>query len=124
MVFNLFYSLFYIFSSFSNFLYYILLIILGTDYYVAEKIAQTGFAALASLDAGYFGRGIYFTTYILYTLPYSCSKRNPSVVIGYLNLGNVFPVTENHKGDESLLGLPLKPGYNSHFVITTKDGFV
>lgn len=30
----------------------------GTDFPVAEKIAQTGFAALSLLDSGYFGKGI------------------------------------------------------------------
>jgi hypothetical protein len=30
------------------------------DFLIAEKIAQTGFAALSSLDSGYYGKGIYF----------------------------------------------------------------
>lgn len=33
----------------------------GTDYPIAESICETGFAALSSLDAGFFGKGIYFT---------------------------------------------------------------
>jgi hypothetical protein len=28
----------------------------GTDFLVAEKIAETGFAMLSSLDSGYFGK--------------------------------------------------------------------
>lgn len=28
----------------------------GTDYLVAEKIAETGFANLSSLDAGFYGK--------------------------------------------------------------------
>jgi hypothetical protein len=55
-------------------------------------------ATLSTLDAGYFGRGVYFSSNILYTLPYAFSKRNPALIISYLNPGNVFPVTEDHKG--------------------------
>lgn len=97
----------------------------GTDLLVAEKIAQTGFASLSSLDPGFFGRGIYFTTSLPYTLPYSCGKRKPSVIISYVNMGNIFPVTEDHKSHEkSLKGQALKAGYNSHLVLTNKDGFI
>jgi hypothetical protein len=56
----------------------------GTDYHIAgmlvatstrcvshsEKIAQTGFAALSSLDAGFFGKGIYFTSFLRYVFIY------------------------------------------------------
>lgn len=58
----------------------------GTDYTVAQLIAATGFAALSSLDAGFFGKGIYFTTHVLYTLPYCCGKRNPALVLSYINM--------------------------------------
>lgn len=96
----------------------------GTNQLVAEKIAQTGFASLSSLDSGYYGKGIYFTTSILYTLPYACMHREPALILSYLNMGNVFPVTENHKGDKSLLGTPIKTGYNSHLVLTAKNGTI
>lgn len=96
----------------------------GTNQLVAEKIAQTGFASLSSLDSGYYGKGIYFTTSILYTLPYACMHREPALILSYLNMGNVFPVTENHKGDKSLMGTPIKTGYNSHLVLTAKDGTI
>ena len=94
----------------------------GTDLSVAKKIAATGFASLSSLDAGYYGKGIYFTSHLLYTLPYCGGKRNPAVIISYLNMGNIFPVTEDHKGAKSLLGSALKSGYNSHYVLTNKEG--
>ena len=63
----------------------------GTDYFIAEKIAETGFAALSSLDAGFFGKGIYFTTLLLYTLPYCCGKRTPCIIMSYLNMVFPFP---------------------------------
>lgn len=96
----------------------------GTDLDIAKKIASTGFAALSSLDAGYYGKGIYFTTHLLYTLPYCGAKRNPAIIISYLNMGNIYPVTEDHKGSKSLLGTALKSGYNSHYIMTNKDGFI
>lgn len=46
----------------------------GLDLMVAEKICENGFAALSSLDAGYYGKGIYFTSSVLYTLPYMASR--------------------------------------------------
>jgi len=94
----------------------------GTDFDIAEKIMQTGFATISILDAGYFGKGIYFSTYMLYCLPYCSIKKTPAVIISYLNMGNVFPVTEHHKGDNNLSGAAISTGYNSHYVRTTKDG--
>lgn len=34
----------------------------------------------------------------------------------------VYPVTESYKGSESLKGRPMKEGFNSHYVLTTRDG--
>jgi len=36
--------------------------------------------------------------------------------------GNVYPVTENPSDEDSFLGKPMKSGYQSHFVITSKKG--
>ena len=90
----------------------------GTDLTIAEKIAKTGFATLSSLDAGFYGKGIYFTTNLLYTLPYCMGKRCPAVIISYTNMGHVYPVTER------MTGQALKNGYNSHYVLTCKDGHI
>jgi hypothetical protein len=65
---------------------------------------------LLGLDEGYFGKGIYFTCDLLYTIPYSIGKRNPAVILSYIIPGNPFPVTESHKGDDKLLGAPMKNG--------------
>jgi len=94
----------------------------GTDFFIAEKIAQTGFAAISILDEGYFGKGIYFSTYMLYTLPYCAVKASPAIIISYLNMGNVFPVTEHHRSEDSLSGKAITTGYNSHYVRTTNEG--
>jgi len=96
----------------------------GTDHPVAEQIAMTGFAALSSLDEGYFGKGIYFTSSLLYILPYASGKRRPAVLISYINPGNPWPTTEEHDGPRSLKGMALKSGYNSHIVRTNKRGTI
>ncbi len=88
----------------------------GTDLTVAEKIAKTGFATLSSLDAGFYGKGIYFTTNLLYTLPYCMGKRFPAVIISYTNMGNICPIVER------MTGQPIKNGYNSHYILTCRDG--
>lgn len=94
----------------------------GTELFLAEKIAQTGFANLSKLDAGYFGSGIYFSTFVMYTLPYFAPKKKPSVILSYVVPGNIYPVKEHHKSPDSLLGKPLQSGYNSHYIVTTKSG--
>jgi len=100
----------------------ILPVLHGTDAQIAEKICETGFAALSSLDAGYFGKGIYFTSFALYALPYISSKHSPAIIVSYVLPGNVYPVTEGHKGPTKLLGGPIKNGYSSHYVCTNRMG--
>jgi len=101
----------------------ILPVIHGTQTSTAMKIASTGFAALSSLDAGYFGKGIYFSSSCLYALPYTQFGNNPSLIVALAIPGNVYPVIEHHKGTTALMGAAIKPGYNSHFVITKQDGY-
>jgi len=94
----------------------------GTDADVAWKILDTGFSALSSLDAGFYGGGIYFTSSAQYALPYYSAKSNPAVLICLAIPGNVYPVTEHPQGENSLMGQAIKSGYQSHYVLTTKDG--
>lgn len=102
----------------------ILPVLHGTDGSVAEKIAQTGFANLSSLDAGYYGKGIYFTGHAMYTLPY-IQNRTPALILSWITPGNVYPVLESHDTPGvSLLGAALRSGYNSHFVTTTQNGLI
>jgi len=94
----------------------------GTDDNVAWKIAATGFATLSALDAGWYGQGIYFTTYAPYTLPYLI-KPNPALIISYVTPGNVFPVIEHPRSSSSFCGVPIVAGYNSHYIVTDSGGF-
>jgi len=99
----------------------ILPVLHGTDATIAWKICQTGFASLSSLDAGFYGRGIYFTTYGPYLSPY-LTKKNPAILICFAIPGNIYPVIENPREKGSLKGSAQKPGFNSHYVLTEKTG--
>jgi len=95
----------------------------GTQVEIAMSIAKTGFASLSQLDAGYFGKGIYFTSSALYALPYTSFGISPCFVIALLIPGNVYPVIEHHKDkDVSLLGSAIRAGYQTHYVCTQKNG--
>jgi hypothetical protein len=67
----------------------------GTDASVAWSIIGTGFSALSSLDAGFYGKGMYFSTSALYTLPYFATKFIPALLICLAVPGNPFPVVEH-----------------------------
>jgi len=96
----------------------------GTDYAVAMAICSTGFAALSSLDAGWYGTGVYFTTYAMYSVPYFANRKDPALILAFVTPGNVFPTTESHTGPKSLLGSVLKAGYNSHYIGLKANGCV
>jgi len=88
------------------------------------KLVSLGFASISSTDAGFYGRGIYLTSYAPYVLPYLEDKKSPSIIICYTTPGNIYPVTEHpHNDKKSLLGTAQKPGYNSHYVLTDTTGF-
>jgi len=95
----------------------------GTDLEIAWGIATNGFAALATIDAGYYGKGIYFTSYAEYTIPYCCSKATPCLIICLMLPGNPYPVTEHPmESPKTFMGKPTMSGYQSHYVVTTPSG--
>ena len=89
----------------------------GTSYAVGVEICKTGFATLSLLDSGWYGSGIYFTSFYKYCIPYICSRKDPVILISYILPGNVYPVTET-----TLAGKPLMSGYQSHYVKTNIAG--
>jgi len=99
----------------------ILPVVHGTDGLFAWKIAQGGFASLSTLDDGFYGKGIYFSTSAKYILPYCAHKKNPTILICLIIPGNVYPVTEYPKSRE-IMGHPLVNGYQSHYCVTKKGG--
>jgi len=94
----------------------------ATDLAIAEKICETGFTSLSALEGGSFGRGIYFTTFSSYCLPFMGSARVPTILVSWLLPGNAYPVLEQVKSSDSLQGKAIMNGYNSHFVVTNKKG--
>eukprot|EP01124_Arcella_intermedia_P018681 TRINITY_DN257_c0_g1_i2.p1 TRINITY_DN257_c0_g1~~TRINITY_DN257_c0_g1_i2.p1 ORF type:complete len:1093 (+),score=193.29 TRINITY_DN257_c0_g1_i2:407-3280(+) len=94
----------------------------GTSRELAEKIVQNGFAATSQLDAGFYGKGIYFSTSTKYITPYFAPKKHPAILICWLIPGNPFPVTENPHQENNLSGHAIFPGYQSHYVLTSIKG--
>jgi hypothetical protein len=94
----------------------------GTSFDVARKICDTGFSNLSLLDAGYYGRGMYFTRSGRYALPYYATKQQPAILICLTIPGNSFPVVEHRNEEKSFLGRAIPSGYQSNYVLTTKDG--
>jgi len=76
----------------------------GTDETVAYSIITTSFVALAKGDAGYYGKGLYFTTSAEYALPYFATKPSPTVLICFLITGNSYPVIEHPRAEKNLMG--------------------
>jgi len=94
----------------------------GTDEAVAYSIITTSFVALAKGDAGYYGKGLYFTMSAEYALPYFATKPSPTVLICYLISGNSFPVIEHPRGPKNFMGSALMPNFHSHYVLCRIDG--
>lgn len=83
---------------------------LGTTRETAGNIAHTGFTTVSSYDSGYFGRGIYFTSSIDNAKFYSLNQAKSQklcLILSVVIPGNVYPVTEHHKGPNSLQGGPI-----------------
>lgn len=83
----------------------------GTIEPTAKKICESGFGTVATLDDGWYGKGIYFTSSLDYALFYAQKAKEsfyskpenrrlkkPSydvIIMSLVTLGNTFPVTEN-----------------------------
>eukprot|EP01126_Amoeba_proteus_P042319 TRINITY_DN4594_c0_g4_i2.p1 TRINITY_DN4594_c0_g4~~TRINITY_DN4594_c0_g4_i2.p1 ORF type:complete len:242 (-),score=45.39 TRINITY_DN4594_c0_g4_i2:294-1019(-) len=96
----------------------------ATDYSIAIAICSTGFTILSSLECGWYGRGIYFTTFGGYAVNYVTDRKDPAIILSYVLSGNAFPVTEAHNSNRSLIGAPITAGYNSHYVLIKPNGSI
>jgi len=94
----------------------------ATDLSIAKKIIVSGFASLSTLDDGFYGKGMYFSSSVIYTLPYFSSASNPCILICFLLPGNPFPVIEHPNSNDSLSGVHIYSGYQSHYVLTKRNG--
>lgn len=95
------------FSHNSNNLVNVTLGIHGASEAAAWSVCCNGFAALALVDDGYFGRGIYLTRYTDYAAGVY-SKPNPQgervLLVSWSLIGNTFPVTESPFEPQSYKG--------------------
>jgi len=94
----------------------------GTSKVIAWKIAAEGFAALSTLDSGFYGKGIYFSSSAKYTIPYCHCKSKPTILICLTIPGNPYPVTEHRQSKKSFAGKHLCAGHQSHYVIVQRKG--
>lgn len=90
----------------------------GTNESVGWKIAQGGFGIVASVDDGFYGQGIYFTSKVSYAMTYTVFYERPVLVLSLVNPGNPFPVTEEPSKPGNLTGAKCKLGYQSHYCVT------
>jgi len=101
----------------------VLPVVHGTSADIGWKIATEGFASLSSLDSGFYGKGIYFSSSARYTLPYCFPKPRPTILICLTIPGNPYPVTEHRRTKNSFEGKPLCAGHQSHYVIVQRQGY-
>jgi hypothetical protein len=89
----------------------------------ATKILEAGFAKLNTVDDGYYGKGIYFSTSAIYTVPYCINQSDPCILLSFLLPGNPFPVIEHPRIEDSFLAKPIFGGYQSNYVVVLGNGF-
>jgi len=94
------------------------LMVQGTTTEAGWSIAQGGFGVVASEgDPGWYGKGIYTTSYMKYASRYAKSKagttKKPALLICVIVPGNTLPVVDA----KTYYGKPVANGYQSHFTI-------
>lgn len=115
----------------------------GTSENGAHRIAKNGFGTVSSLDAGWYGQGIYLTSQVSYANMFATKTPEGRVfIVSLVAPGNIYPVTEPPFKDEGVivdgsevnvkvpnpagfLGKSCRPGYQSHFSVVerTSKGF-
>jgi len=108
----------------------VIVVVQGTRENAAHRIAKNGFGTLASLDPGWYGQGIYFTSRMAYA-GYYCKPAKDGSLVFIISLaapGNSLPVSaspfqERQPNPQGYLGKPCHPGYQSHFtIVETNSG--
>jgi len=97
----------------------------GTSLESAHKILRSGFANLATLDDGWFGKGIYFTTHPEYGFHYCKNKSQPCLILCYVIMFNPYPVIwddakSTDPNDMMLLGKANYRNFGCHYVPVIK----
>jgi len=99
-------------------------VVQGTSENAAFRIIKNGFGTVASVDDGWYGRGMYFTTSFKYASTYAKPSPHGEVFLIALTIpGNPYPATEPPLNNPtSLLGQACKAGYQSHYLEVTRSG--
>lgn len=95
---------------------------------IAEKIFKGGFAALSTLDEGFYGRGIYFSHNFEYSAMYGINFGTETfcVMTCAVVYGNPYPVIEKpvkmtvDSSAISLMGRSCMPRYDAHVTIVSR----
>ena len=103
----------------------------GTSENSGHRIAKNGFGTVSSLDPGWYGQGIYFTSKMSYAGNYAARSKDGIVfLISLVIPGNSFPITEpplakktsgSRINPNGFLGRPCQPGYQSHYTVVDVD---
>ena len=104
---------------------FVLPVVQGTSENAAFRIIKSGFGTVTSLDDGFYGRGMYFSSSFKYASSYAKSTSHGKVFLIALTVpGNPYPVTEppNKDNPTSLVGQASKIGYQSHYLEATQRG--
>ncbi len=85
---------------------------------------------LSKLDAGWFGKGMYFTHFPAYASKYgkkyyvvdmiggaTATTAKKVLLLCWVVKGLIYPVVEDPKGSSGFLGKPCMSGFHSHYVI-------
>jgi len=78
--------------------------------------------ALSLLDNGWYGQGIYFSSSAKYCVPYFTNQKHPVLFLVFVIPGNIYPVIEKSTDENSFCGKPIKSGYQSHYILTAREG--
>ena len=127
-----------------------LLVFHGCSHDAAHNICRTGFASISTTDAGFFGRGIYATTFPQYAAEYATGALTGQanlpnadgehvVLVAWATPGLAYPITRDHAGADcdyiagsvssrfySDRGEPakgLRSPFDSHYVCITRDDY-
>jgi len=88
---------------------------------IVSSLCSGGFGTVASLDPGWYGQGVYFTTSVRYAAKYS-NENVKAIVIALTLPGNTLPVIEDPFGMSSRAGQAIRAGYQSHYVRVDNKG--
>jgi len=87
------------------------------------RLCKHGFSNLTTIEQGYYGNGMYFSSSAEYATNLYTRLENRVVVVSWVTPGNSYPVIENPNiPRESYIGRNIKQGYDSHYALVDGTG--